>query len=102
MGDTIQQLWRWIFKFPRECYLDVNLDQCSFPILNNLTNNCSTNLPLPLELPLRSLPYNNHTDLPFFPPAGNDTDAPAGAPEGDTEGASVGNLEGIQTIAPEY
>jgi hypothetical protein len=54
-----------------------------------------------LELPLQSLPYDHHIDLPFFPPAGNATDAPARAPEGDPEGASVGNSAGIQTSAPE-
>jgi hypothetical protein len=101
VGDNIQQQWHRILKFPCKCCLDVDLDQCHFPIFDNVTNNCSTNLPLSLELPLQSLPYDHHTDLPFFPPAGNATDAPARAPEGDQEGASVGNSAGIQTSAQE-
>ncbi len=97
MGDTIQQQWHQIFKFPCKYYLDVYLDQCGLPILDNVTNNSYTNLPLPLELPLslQSLPYNGHTDLPSFTPAGNATNAPAGAPEGDPGGASVTHSAGI-------
>jgi hypothetical protein len=74
--------------------------RCGFPILDSVTNDHFTSLPLPLELPLRSLSYNNHTDLPFFPPAGNATNVPARAPKGDPEGALVDNLAGIQMSTP--
>jgi hypothetical protein len=99
VGDTIQQQWHWIFNFPREFYLDVDLDWCRFPLPNNVTNDHSTNLHLPFELPLRSLPSKDHTDLPFFTPASNTTNAPAGAPEG-SRGSFSGKFGGNSNKRP--
>ena len=100
MGDNIQQQWHCIIKFPFEYYLDVNVDQNGFPIFDNDATFCHTGWAHPLELLLRSLPYDDHPDLPSFSPVGDVTSAPDGAPEGDSEGVSVGDPMGIPPSAP--
>jgi hypothetical protein len=67
VGDNIQQQLHQILNILCKCYLDVDLDQCHFPIFDNVTNNCSTNLPLSLDIGTLPKGYVRNVPLPRVP-----------------------------------
>jgi hypothetical protein len=88
LGESLRQQWNHILTFPRECYLDVDVDQNGFPI--DPPSGYAWNPP-PKPLPLKS---------PVGIPEGAFGDESIDAPLGVPEGVSVGVPQGTQVGRP--
>ena len=86
LGKSIRQQWNNILQFPRECYLDVDVDHNGFPI--NPPSGYAW------ESPPRPLPLHSQGVLP-----GRSDSVPVGVPEGVSpvvsDGVPVGVPEGV-------
>jgi len=104
LGESLQQQWNHILTFPRECYLDVDVDHNGFPI--NPPSGYTWDSP-PKPLPLKS---RGDPEIPEGVFGNDSDDAPVGTPEGVAVGVPqrtqaeqqvVGVPEGVAVGVPQ-
>ena len=99
LGESLHQQWNNKLQFPRECYLDVDIDHNGFP--NNPPSIYDWESP-PRTLPLHSqgVSPGKSDSVPVEVPEEVSPGVPDGVPVGVPEGVHVGVLPGALVEAP--